>query len=423
MKRIGSRRNVSGALRAFGIVVRFLVASAMCPFLVLAACIAKLGGRRKNPRILWGPTPIINIKYLSQAAKLYGYQSQTAVYSIYPANQRKDFDFVIDDFVPKVRIFGVNPFLWVGLGYYVVFTWAIFTHGIFHFFFDGGFLSLTPLRFLECQLLKLAGKKVVVMPYGGDVAVVSEMKKQDRQMWLRDYPHAAERDAIVRKQVLYFARRADFVIGVDNQTRWFQPRRDVSPFSYLAIDTDSWSPDGRYSTADGHTGEVIVLHAPNHRGIKGTEYLVEAVEHLRQKGLMVKLKILEGRPNDEVKDALQKADILAEQFFGGYGLNGIEGMSLGKPVLSNISRHSRETFERTSLGECPIMNTPTARIEENLQLLVENPELRRKLGKAGRHYVEKYHSLRAMGAMLDGVYRKVWFREEVDFSWLTRSRS
>ena len=395
------------------------VAAALFPLLLLAACVANLSGRRKNPRLVWGPTPIISIKYLSQAAKLYGYQSQTVVYGISPVNQRKDFDLVIDDFVPRIRIFGVNPFRI--LGSYVVFTWALFTHDIFHFFFDGGFLSPTPLRFLECELLKLAGRKVIMMPYGGDVAIISDMKEHDRQTWLRDYPGAAERDAIVRKQVLYFARYADFVIGSSNQICQFQPRRDLLLFSYMAIDTDNWSPEGRYSSADGHTGEVVVLHTPNHRALKGTEYLIEAVQQLQQEGLKVRLEILEGRANDEVKVALQKADILAEQFFGGYALSGIEGMSLGKPVLSNLSRHSRELFERTSLGECPIMNTPVDRIKKNLRLLVENPELRKNLGHAGRLYVEKYHSLKAIGAILDAVYRKVWFGEKVDFAWLSRS--
>jgi hypothetical protein len=418
LERVGSRRSVPGGLRVLRTVAQFLVASVMCPFLLLAACAVSLGGRRRNPRLVWGPTPIINIKYLSQAAKLYGYQSQTVVYTIYPANRREDFDLVIDDFVPRVRILGVNPLKLIGLGCYVVFIWALFTHDIFHFFYDGGFLSPTPLRFLECQLLQLAGKKVVMIPYGSDVAIVSNMKEHDRQMWLREYPRAAERDAVVRKQVLYFTRRADFVIACDNQTRWFQPRQDLLLFSYMAIDTDSWSPDGNYSAADGRTGEVVVLHTPNHRAIKGTQYLIEAVERLRQNGLKVRLEILEGRPNDEVKAALQKADILAEQFFGGYGLSGIEGMTLGKPVLSNLSRHPREIIERTSLKECPVMVTPVEKIEDNLRLLVEDPELRRSLGRAGRLYVEKYHSLRAIGGILNDIYRKVWLGEKVDFGWL-----
>ena len=38
------------------------------------------------------------------------------------------------------------------------------------------------------------------MPYGGDVAIVSNMKEHERRMRLCEYPRAAERDVVVRKQ-------------------------------------------------------------------------------------------------------------------------------------------------------------------------------------------------------------------------------
>jgi glycosyltransferase involved in cell wall biosynthesis len=49
-------------------------------------------------------------------------------------------------------------------------------------------------------------------------------------------------------------------------------------------------------------------------------------------------------------------------------------------------------------------------------MLIEHPELRKELGLAGRRYIEKYHSLEAMGRILDKIYRKVWFGETVDFN-------
>ena len=37
---------------------------------------------------------------------------------------------------------------------------------------------------------------------------------------------------------------------------------------------------------------------------------------------------------------------------------------------------------------------PTARIYQNLKMLLDNPELRQELGEKGRKYVEKYHDHR-----------------------------
>jgi len=48
--------------------------------------------------------------------------------------------------------------------------------------------------------------------------------------------------------------------------------------------------------------------------------------------------------------------------------------------------------------------------------LVENPQLRRELGVAGRKYVLKYHSYEAVGRMWDSIYRKVWYGEDIDLA-------
>ncbi len=54
------------------------------------------------------------------------------------------------------------------------------------------------------------------------------------------------------------------------------------------------------------------------------------------------------------------------------------------------------------------MNTPPLEIKERLRELIHDPERRRQLGLAGRRYVEDHHSLEAIGALLDGIYRGVW---------------
>jgi hypothetical protein len=321
-RRIGLTKTLAYTIRGFiERLIRMLLALLSAPILLLLSCVARLKKRNENPRLIWGPTPIISIKYLSQAARSYGYKSQTLVYGFYPINRREDFDLGMDDFIPRIHLFGLNPFRM--LGFYIIFAWALFTQDIFHFFFDGGFLSGTPLRFLECQLLKLACKKVVVMPYGSDIAVMSKLEEMDRDAWLQDYPSAQEKDAAVMKQVRYFAKWADFVIGCGNQLAGFQPRQDLLLFSYIPIDSNHWSSTGTFSQADGHDGEVTVIHTPNHRAIKGTDLLVEAVRQLQEEGVRVRLEVMEGQTNDAVRIALERADILTspgnlrEYLFGG----------------------------------------------------------------------------------------------------------
>jgi hypothetical protein len=56
-------------------------------------------------------------------------------------------------------------------------------------------------------------------------------------------------------------------------------------------------------------------------------------------------------------------------------------------------------------GDCPLVNTPPLRIKEMLRELVADPGRREELGRRGRDYVEANHSLEAVGAMFDSIFR------------------
>ena len=160
-----------------------------------------------------------------------------------------------------------------------------------------------------------------------------------------------------------------------------------------------------------------MLHTPNHRGFKGTEYLVDAVERLRGEGLNLELTMLEGVPNSDVQAAMQQVDIHAEQFLAtGYALSGIEGMASGLPVLANLEHDAyTRVFRRYGfLDECPILSTTPETLAGNLRLLVKNPELREELGRAGRAYAEKYHSYAMAQYMFGAVYDRILDGKDVD---------
>lgn len=58
---------------------------------------------------------------------------------------------------------------------------------------------------------------------------------------------------------------------------------------------------------------VESIHTPNHRGFKGTEFLIKAVQELKDEGYKLELILLENKKNAEVLSIMQTADILAEQ--------------------------------------------------------------------------------------------------------------
>ena len=65
-------------------------------------------------------------------------------------------------------------------------------------------------------------------------------------------------------------------------------------------------------------------------------------------------------------------------------------------------------------GECPIVSAQPELLLDRLRLLVTSPDLRRRLGEAGRRYVERYHSEETTQYLFGSIYRKVLDGEDID---------
>jgi len=366
-----------------------------------------------RPRLVYGPTPIISIKYMREAMSSRGYEACTLVYALASINDRSDFDRYLGD-LPGGAADARLPLraLHFLFGRYLAFIWALHRFDVFHFFFDGGFLVGTPLRFLEIQLLHLAGKRVIAMPYGGDVYVPTLTRSLEwRQAYLADYPRIVFDERETLRRIYYFCRRADFVVAclVHLETL---PRWDLLTTHYYPIDTDTWTPTSKSGLKES-LGTVKVFHSANHRALKGTQSLIDACATLKEEGVDVELVLAEGLPNHEVRRRLADADIVAEQFLHGYALAAMEGMSLAKPVVSNLSDSDHyDVFRRyTGLDECPIVSASADDLTDTLRALAADSALRADLGEAGRRYVLRHHSYEAVARMWEVVYRTVWLGE------------
>lgn len=361
--------------------------------------------RKEKPRILWGATPIINIRYGSLAARLYGYESNTLVYDVYPINQPSDFDYVL------ARRFQFTNLPFPALLYlvmlYATFLWASLRYDIFHYYFDGGLLRNFNGHWLELPLLHLAGKKIIAIPYGGDARLESQTKKYKYNFCMDCTPDSKTCDEKkIQRNVDYFCQHADLVLGCADIVESL-PRHDGMWF--YPIDLAEWQP--RQSMRASNILKVV--HASNHRKYKGTRHLIAAVDELKSEGYPIELILIERMPNSEAKKIYQQADIIADQFIGGaYALFAIEGMALGKPVMCYL-RQDLFTFH-PEWAECPIVNTNPDNLKQQLTRLITDSRLREELGQRGRDYVRKYHSLESVGKQLDTLYRRLWYNERKD---------
>ena len=288
-------------------------------FLPAGICIALLAKRTNrpiNPRLVWGEAPIINNVYWSNAMEKYGYQSETFTDDYCSTiNTRKDYGKIVQD------MYGAIP---LSFKYYIAFLHSLFCYDVFFTSFNGFFLGKTSLWRFESFLLNLAGKKIVIIPFGLDAYVYRRIRSPALTHGLLSSisrPSRTQRE--ISRRVDYWCKNANCVMpgfmGPDGLGRW-----DVLTPSPLVIDLDTWKVSSRENMHDGVSGSVVVAHAPNHRGFKGSEFVSEAIRMLKMEGLQIEFKLIEGVQNNEVRRILEEeADILVEQLiFPGHGLNG-----------------------------------------------------------------------------------------------------
>ena len=385
----------------------------MIPLLFIAASVFY---PRHRTHLVWGPTPLTNNRFWSEAMKQAGWTSVTLMTHRYAIHAADDFDMYFSDLVPA----------WLGGGRFdaafrrsFAFLFVMRNARVLHISFTGAMLGDTWLWRMELWAYRRAEIKIIVIPYGGDAYQYSAITDLPlRYALLRSYPAAATWEARIKSRVQYFARHADiFFCG---NILFGMPRWDVVTPNPFCFDVNLVQKREQYGAADGINQAVSIIHTPNHRGFKGTEFLVEAVRQLKGEGLKIELVVLEGTKNTEVLEEMGRCDILAEQFVAGYALSAIEGMAAGIPVVANLENDDYfRVFRRYSfMGECPIVSAAPENLADVLRRLIRDPELRATLGRAGRLYAEKYHSYAAAQRLFGAIYRKLLQGEEVDLMTL-----
>lgn len=356
-------------------------------------------------KIVFGSTPLLNNKYWSKALKKVGYYSETFVSHYFDSiSHQSDWDHLLATkykFLP----YRIKPL--------IAFALSIFKYDVFVLSYRGFFLQNTSMRYLQAHLLKLAQKKIIIIPYGSDAYVYKNIRSSSLTHALMiSYPLASKiQDKIVR-DINYWNKHADVVIpgimGFDGIGRW-----DVLAPSSLVLDLDEWNIRKKKSASGSN---IVLVHSPNHRGCKGTEFIINAVKKLQFEGFKIELRLLEGIKNDEVRRILsEEADILIDQLIiTGHGLSALEGMAGGIPTISNLEDETYTLPMRrwSFFDECPLVSATPENIADVLRKLISNSKLRSTLGNAGRRYVEKYHGLDSAQYLFENVFDFIYGKKD-----------
>jgi len=264
-------------------------------------------------------------------------------------------------------------------------------------------------RFLalrDLPLLRRRGKTIAVTYQGDDArqAHGPELPLPRRRLAeeIGDGYYTESGDALKRRTIAAFDRYADRIFYLNPDLGDFLPAR-AQFVPYASVDPAEWQPRPPFSLRE----VPRILHAPSHRGIKGTERVLEAVSQLRSEGVPLEFELIEGLPRAEARRAYERADLLVDQLLvGWYGGLAVELMALGKPVVCFIDE---ETARRRAPGELvddlPVVRASAADLADILRgLLTARRSDYPQLAERSRAFVERWHDPVRIGAQMRAEY-------------------
>lgn len=254
---------------------------------------------------------------------------------------------------------------------------------------------------------RLLAGKVIAVTFQGDDARQGDYCREHFAISIAaetgdDY-YSTESDTRTRQRIAWFDEYADLIYAVNPDLLHVLPRQ-ARFVPYAHVDIDDWrSVDKEISAAP------VVLHAPSHRGAKGTKYVIAAVERLRSEGVALDFVLVENLANSEARKLYERADLVIDQLLAGwYGGLAVEAMALGKPVVCYLRDADLGFLPQEMRADLPLISATPASIYTVLrEWLVERRGELRTRGSAARMYVERWHDPLRIARDLKADYERV----------------
>jgi hypothetical protein len=235
----------------------------------------------------------------------------------------------------------------------------------------------------DLPLLRRLGKRVVVVFFGSDSR---PSYLNGAELATRDGPSLAATTASKRRMVERTERHATAIVC--HVLSAHLHRRRAVRFLEVGIPRPSLHPGPRRLDPDG---PVRFLHAPSRSVDKGTARIEAAVASLRAQGLPIELRIVAGRPNAEVLDAIRDCDVVIDQLYSDTPMAALaaEAASLGRPAI--VGGYGWDVLN--AMGD-PERLPPThccrpEEIEQAIRLLASDPAYRAELGERARRFLDE----------------------------------
>lgn len=260
---------------------------------------------------------------------------------------------------------------------------------------------------LDLPILKQAGKGIVVTYQGDEARFGALLRQRTESIYFDERPEQFTEtlDEQKRRSIDRFSRYADRIYALNPDLLPGLPA-GAEFLPYASVDINAWQPPEK--RAEPH--RFTIVHAPTNRAAKGTSYIVEAVQRLKEiDQLDFDFVLVEGMSREEARRIYLEADLLVDQLIiGWYGGLAVELMALAKPVVAYIHSDDLRLVPAAMQNELPIIPATHENIYDVLKtLLTHRRHELPAMGIRARAFVEHWHDPLKIALQMKDVYAHI----------------
>lgn len=286
---------------------------------------------------------------------------------------------------------------------------APFRYDVLHYYFGRSYFCWddygAPNRawFLDLKLAKKLGKKIFFTLQGCDARLSRQSAEINRFTPCKEghcqaVPVCRSQLDQQRKYLIdVILPLADRVFVLNPELVRYVPNAVFLPYASVDI-------DGIQVTLPEVGAKLKIVHAPSDPAIKGSQYIIKAIESLGKKYQIDFIQV-KGIPHQEALKIYQHADLIIDQALAGwYGGFAVEAMAMGKPVACYVREEDLGFIPKAMACDLPVIRISPETLEFDLETAIENSQRWREIGCQSREFVTRWHHPRRISESMIRAY-------------------
>lgn len=208
-----------------------------------------------------------------------------------------------------------------------------------------------------------------------------------------------------RKSIDKASVYADHMFALNPDLLYFLPKEKSSFLPYCIAEPECLP---RRAEIFFVNDRIRIAHAPTERGAKGSQYILIALERLKERfPNRVEVDLIENVPHREAVQRIGQADLFIDQVLvGWYGAAAVEALSMGVPTAAFINDEHLQFVPQEMAKELPFLRINKSNLLDRLSHFVTERDMAVESAASGRAFAARWHDSEVVARLTQKVYER-----------------